>query len=121
MSWGTGISVTNPTVTAVYADLAATKILNHFLRPRFSVPLRVIMGTDAVCPRPFDIPSPLGIGHNVAVTATRGRHAGAAVSELPCRRRSFLRGQEPCGLPCIGTISPFSPRVVQSLHYSVPY
>ena len=31
LSWGTGISVTHPTVTAVYPDLAAIKILNKAL------------------------------------------------------------------------------------------
>ena len=67
MSWGNSIRIPNPTVTAVYPDLAATKILHNLLRPRFSFPLSVMMRTGAVRPWSFYIPSPLGIGHNVAV------------------------------------------------------
>jgi hypothetical protein len=67
VSWGNGIRVANPPVTAMYPDLAAAKILNYFFSPRFSFPLSVMMGTDAACPRAFYIPSPLGIGHNVAI------------------------------------------------------
>src|SRR5262245_2952328 len=99
MSWSNGIRVTNSTVAAMYPHFAAPKILDDLLRPRCSFPLRITMGARTLGSRCFYIPSPIGVGHNMALIGagvfSHGNLQIAVITESKCKALTATDAQHP--------------------------